>query len=341
MRFSLLRAIPLVAGFCLALTVLSCSKACAQNTTFQLPPPADAVEAMRRSYYAYDRSLPLNPVIKPLDTNASRARFHITYDSIHDQPVTTILALPKRFAPPYPVVILVHGLGGHKDSDYIRLCSEALTGQGYATLAVDSQYRGDRARPGRNFELHPDSFLTRDAIVQTVVDLRRAVDYLQTRPDIEKTKIGYLGFSMGGILGGILGGVEERIACFALIVPGGGLVNLAKKIDQYPLLKAHWPVAVTPEVIQRVEAIAEVIDPVYYVGRILPRPLLIVVAKHDEVIPAESSAVLVEASHAKAPEQVKYWDTGHAVNPTYLFDLRSFFVTQMGKRTPKVAALTP
>ena len=145
-----------------------------------------------------------------------------------------------------PAVLLMHGSGGDKDVNYIHGLSEALVRRGFITLSIDAQYRGDRVRPGRVNDIKPDSFTWRDAWVQTVIDLRRAVDYLETRPDVDKSRIGYLGVSMGGILGGILGGVEERVACFALVVPGGGFVELAKNVDKFPNLKAHWPIKVTP-----------------------------------------------------------------------------------------------
>ena len=41
---------------------------------------------------------------------------------------------------------------------------------------------------------------------------------------------------------------------------------------------------ITPDVFQRIEEIASVIDPIYFVGDILPRPLIITVGKHDELI---------------------------------------------------------
>jgi dienelactone hydrolase len=307
----------------------------AGGATFTLPPPANAAESLRLAYYAYDRSLPLNADTKPLDDSPARTRYALSYDSAHDQRVTAILALPKRFQTPFPAILLVHGSGGNKDVDYIKAASEVLTSQGYATLSIDTQYRGDRARPGKTGELQPDSYTMRDAWVQTVIDLRRAVDYLQSRPDIDKDKIGYLGFSMGGMLGAVLGGVEARVRCFFLAVPGGGIVNAVKHIDRYPLLKARFAVQITPEVMQRVEEIADVIDPIYYVGRILPRPLRIVVGKHDEIIPAEMSTALIEAAHAKEGEQVLRVDSGHVPPLTIVYDIRSFFLDNLGKPTPR------
>ena len=192
----------------------STSIARAQAPSFTLPPPASPVDALRRAFYAYDSTLALNAELKELETTAYGVRYHLAYDSANDQRVTAIFSLPRHYKEPHPAILLMHGSGGNKDVDYIHAASQMLNSQGYATLSIDSQYKGERARPGKSGELQPDSYTTRDAWTQTVIDLRRAVDYLYSRPDIDKSKIGYLGVSMGGMLGAVLGGVESRISCF-------------------------------------------------------------------------------------------------------------------------------
>jgi hypothetical protein len=145
---------------------------------------------------------------------------------------------------------------------------------------------------------------------------------------------------MGGMLGACLGGVESRVGCFLLAVPGGGLVKIAQELDKHPALKVYWPVTLTPEVMKRVEEFATVCDPVHFVGKILPRPLLIIVAKHDELIPPEASQMLVDAAHAKEGENVKRMETGHILSPAVIFDVRNFFNTHLGKRAAQTAVRT-
>jgi dienelactone hydrolase len=304
----------------------------AQVKPFTLPPPADNTEALRRAFYAYDSDLPLNATVKLLDKDAIRTRYRLDYDSAHDQRVSAIVAVPTKGTAPMPAVLLMHGSGGDKDVNYIHALSDGLVRKGFITLSIDAQYRGDRKRPGRVNDIKPDSYTWRDAWVQTVIDLRRAIDYLETRSDVDKSRIGYLGVSMGGILGGILGGVEDRVACFALVVPGGGFVDLAKNVDKFPLLKEHWPVKVTPEVIRRVEDIANVADPIHFVWQILPRPLLIVVGKHDELIPPQASAAFVAAAHADEATQVWRVESGHVPPLSVVFPVLNYLVTQLGKK---------
>ena len=300
--------------------------------TFTLPPPKDAAEARRFAFFAYDHDLALNVKATPKDANTKRKRHTITFDSAHDQRVATILSIPTAGKAPYPAVILVHGSGGNKDTSYIQWVSEALIAQGFATLSIDTQYHGERAKTGRSGEIHmPDSYTMRDAWVQSVIDLRRCVDYLQSRSDIHKTKIGYMGFSQGAMLGAVLGGVEARISAFCLAVPGGGLMQIVQNIDKYPVIKAHWPIKLTPEKWKTIAEVVDITDPIHYVGRILPRSLLIIVAKHDEIIPAEASAALVQAAGAKEPENIRRWESGHVLHPNALFDVKNFFLTTFKK----------
>lgn len=286
------------------------------------------LDDLRLAFYDYDHSLPLNAELKQLpDANSAeaalRTRWHLAYDSAHDQRVTAIFTLPKRFSPPFPAVILLAGSGGHKDSDYVRFAAELMSTLGYATLSIDAQYHGERARPNRSDDVHNIASVTeRDAWIQTVIDLRRAVDYLQSRPDIDGKRIGYLGFSEGGILGGVFIGVEPRVSCACLAIPGGGFVAWAKALGYYNEANAR-----------AIEVAAAIIDPVNFIGRFSPRPLLMLSARKDELIPRFATEALFNA--ARNPKQIIWYDSGHVLPPkALLVDAKAFFVEHLGRRTP-------
>ncbi len=285
---------------------------------------------MRRQWYHYDHDLPLNSQVEPLDTLPSARRYLVTYTSIHDQRITGILAIPLHGHAPYPCILLMHGSGGSKDTSYIKTSSIALTQLGYATFSIDAQYCGARKLPDRNGDIFlPDSYTSRDAWVQTVVDLRRAVDYLQSRNDIDGKHLGYLGFSMGAMLGSVFGGVDKRVSVFCLAVPGGALEQVVKHISQYPFLEEHWPVKVTPQVMRIVHNVTEITDPVHFVGLISPRPMFIITAKFDQVIPPESSKALVSAARVDPHLIVEQVDASHVLNPMIIFTIRAWFMKVM------------
>jgi pimeloyl-ACP methyl ester carboxylesterase len=63
--------------------------------------------------------------------------------------------------------------------------------------------------------------LYRDHVLMWSKDLGRAIDYLETRSDVDAKALAYYGYSWGGSLGAILPAVEDRIR--ASILVGGGL----------------------------------------------------------------------------------------------------------------------
>ncbi len=62
-----------------------------------------------------------------------------------------------------------------------------------------------------------------ERLIKWVKDFSRSIDYLETRTDIDTTKLGFYGHSWGGWMGGIIPAVEERLEVNILVV--GGLLG--------------------------------------------------------------------------------------------------------------------
>ena len=100
-----------------------------------------------------------------------------------------------------------------------------------------------------NFLRSPDQ--TADAYLQTVVDYRRGIDFLATRSEIDTTRIGVFGGSMGATQAMILAPIEPRIK--AVILRGPGLwadqwdppptdqVNFLPRMGDRPVLIFNGP----------------------------------------------------------------------------------------------------
>ena len=58
-------------------------------------------------------------------------------------------------------------------------------------------------------------------MIKTVKDFRRCLDYLETRTDIDASKIAYYGMSRGAVLGGFFPAVEKRLKVSVLLAAGG------------------------------------------------------------------------------------------------------------------------
>ena len=130
--------------------------------------------------------------------------------------VPTIVSRPTKSDGRRPIVIVLHGTGGSAESQIGFL--KELAAEGILGVAIDARYHGKRAGGAKgamayNFAIsrawksgkeHPFYY-------DTVWDLWRLVDYLETRPDVDAKKIGMIGFSMGGIEAWLAASVDERV----------------------------------------------------------------------------------------------------------------------------------
>lgn len=249
------------------------------------------------AYYAYDSKAPLN-------TNASTMgeygdmHYEVEFSSTHGQRVTGILSYPEQVGPPVPVVILIHGKGDHKQVDYISAGEQFIRNAGYAVLRIDLYNHGPRKYNEFDFSFDgPARYRSREVITQSVFDLRRAVDFIESREELDHNRIGYFGISLGGIIGTIFSGVDDRIKVPVNALAGGQL-NLMFGVKK--LSEEH-------------QNYLSVMDPINYVERISPRPLLMINAENDEVIPPETSRILF--NKAKEPKKIIWYEARHKTIP--------------------------
>jgi hypothetical protein len=78
----------------------------------------------------------------------------------------------------------------------------------------------ERLRPADFVRPAANTIEFSEMIVNRVTDLRHGLDYLETRPDIDMSKLGALAPSAGALLGVILGGIETRYRTFVFIGAG-------------------------------------------------------------------------------------------------------------------------
>jgi carboxymethylenebutenolidase len=111
------------------------------------------------------------------------------YTSGKDE-VSGFLALPAAKGP-LPGVIVIQEWWGL--NDWVKDQARALAKAGYAALAVDL-YRGKVA--DKQEEAHQLMMGLPDERAQR--DIQAAIDYLQKRPEVKDSKIGIIGWCMGG-----------------------------------------------------------------------------------------------------------------------------------------------
>ncbi len=249
-------------------------------------------------YYACDHTLPLeDSVVKITDTTAYDL-YHITYSSVHDRRVTALLSVPHDLPAPPPVIILLHGLGDSKTVDYVEVGNRYFLDAGYAVMRIDFCCHGERKVHDYDFDLLDGyRYWTRDIIAQTVFDLQRAVDLLEKRHDVDATHTGLFGISLGGITGTIFAAVDPRVKVPVIVLAGGQLnLMFGKK-------------ALSKET----RDFLSIIDPINFVQQIAPRPLLMINAKDDDVVPPVTSKLLYRK--ARRPKKIIWYPGRHHTIP--------------------------
>jgi len=150
----------------------------------------------------------------------------ILFESRPNFPVTGHLYLPD--GPPgakYPVILNPHGHWAWKKMEptvQSRLISQALNG--YLAFIVDSpgwSWEGTNRVERRFAGCHWDFTLTQGSANATAIyvwDLMRALDYLETRPEADLTRVGLTGASGGGLAAMYEFAADQRIKCAVPVV---------------------------------------------------------------------------------------------------------------------------
>ncbi len=305
----------------LATTAGGANPAPAGEAAARLGPPADP------RIFADDPQAPLDLQVAATDRQAGLTLQTISYASPKGGRVPALLIVPDGRGP-FAGMLFMHGAPG----DHRPMIPEAaaLARRGVVALLIDAPFsRGSRAA-------EPLAFTegNRDDQIQLIVDLRRGVDLLLSRPDVDPRRLGYLGVSYGGAMGGLLAGVEKRLAAYALVVGDGGLVSHFSASEagpgvldqQPPALARRWVAAMAP------------IEPILFVGRAAPAQLLFQNGRQDPLVPPSHARAYQEAG--SEPKTLLWYDGGHRLNAQAVRDRHAWLAARLGLG-PEPAAAEP
>ena len=212
--------------------------------------------------------------------------------------------------------LVLHGFGSNKDGGNVVTVSNLLTGLGYATLRFDMRGCGDsQGARGRTICL------------EQVEDTRAALDYLSRNENVDTRRIGVIGHSFGAAVAVYAAGVDSRIAaCVSAGGWGDGVKKFRKQHEspeawakfqgmleegrrrkargQTMMVPRYDIVPIRPELRHNLapgsilEFPFDVVESMYafrandVVGKIAPRPLLLLHPANDTVTPTEQSVDL-------------------------------------------------
>ena len=225
---------------------------------------------------------------------------------------------------PFPCVILLDITGG--DQTISRVLGTHLARHGIAGLFVQMAYYGPRRPAGSDLRLlSPDLRRTTAAVRQTVLDLRLATAWMESRPEIDGKRLGILGTSLGSFMASLAAEMEPKLGRVALLLGGGGLVD-----GYYDNPHATAYRKVFEALGGKKETLAKLIapyDPITCAANLKGRKLLMLEASHDEVVPPKMGEKLW---HASGEQEIHWYNCGHYTSVIYVADALEHIVRHFG-----------
>jgi len=289
--------------------------------------PAQDPELLR--HFDYDQTTPLNLKRIGVQHRARADVYDITYDSLKGGVVPAYLVVPKGRGP-FAAVIWGHWYWNNSSMrNRKEFLDEAvvLAQAGVVSLLTD----GPVARPGH--EAIKDPFDERNAaeFFQQVMDMRRGVDLLLARKDVDRKRIAFVGHSYNAGVGALLSGVDRRFKAFVLMA--GVLSNeVIRQIKEYQ----DYRESVGPQKVDAYNKKYSWLDQGKYVSHAAPAVVLLQFATKERFLTAERARD--QAAVVSEPKQFKLYEAEHALNAEARRDRIAFLIEQL-KLKPLSAAL--
>jgi len=265
------------------------------------------------THFAYDTSAALNLTEVSTRVQDGVIVRDITYTWSNGDIVPAYLIIPKASGK-FAGVVWGHWLmPGASNSNRDEFLQEAiaLAPSGVVSLLLDSP----QARPG--FKPTPNSVL----VAQQVVDLRRAVDLLLSRGDVDAKRIAYVGHSWDAGTGAILDALDKRLAAFVFMSGPQSMMEYVLTSDSPRMV----PMRKTTDMakVEQSMKVTSWSDPGSYADKLGPAPALFQYGLHDEEwVPLKDAKDYV--AMASEPKTVKYYEADHALNAKATADRDAF-----------------
>jgi len=252
-------------------------------------------------------------------------------------PVAVNNVVPLRvFVPasadgPVPVVLILHYWGA-TDLRSERSLALELNRSGIGAAIMTLPYHLTRTPVGRKsgeLALEPDPKRLAATMSQATLDARRAIDFLQTRPEFQKQPIGICGTSLGALVASLTYAVDDRITHATFVLGGVNLAHIiwssSLVVRQRDILRRH---GFTED--KLAEAIKS-IEPLNYLANRKPGSSFVVGGQYDTVIPKVCTDELISALDSP---KILWLDTGHYggifVQRKIMREVSKYFASEFG-----------
>jgi tRNA A-37 threonylcarbamoyl transferase component Bud32/dienelactone hydrolase len=259
-----------------------------ESSPMGIPEPCtDEIFQIYKSLYDYAET-ELDPVVELREewsrySMMEKVSFNAAYG---DERMITYLFLPRNGKRPFQTVIYWPGAAAwslrsiedYGTKDYFNWLTK------HNRAVVWPVYKRTFERP---FSAEKwTTALRRDLVLMMIKDLRRTIDYLETREEFDHAKIAMYGISWGAIYCTVVPAIEERIK--ATIVNGGGFQGLSRRLAERSQFN------LTPRI---------------------KVPVLMLSGKYDFIFPLETHTkpLFRLFGTPDKDKHLKIYDTGHAI----------------------------
>lgn len=204
----------------------------------EIPVPENTFR-IYKNQFLYDKK-DLNAVVEMKDESADDWIMEkVTFDAAYEnQRMIAYIFLPRNASPPYQTLIFFPGSYAVSLNDFaseakgnVNAYFDYVLNSGRAAV-YPIYFRTYERNDGTTSQSARESHEYTDLVIKLVRDFMRTVDYLETRDDIDTTKLGYYGHSWGGRMGAIIPAVEDRIALNILVAAGFSEIKPYPEADE-------------------------------------------------------------------------------------------------------------
>ena len=273
--------------------------------------------------------------------------FRVTYPSpitTNYEPNNTVPAdyfLPKGIKPgeKRPAVVCLHILNGK--FELVNMVCSALAKRGVPAIMIKLPYYGERSIPGGFSSFRRQGDLFCQGLLQGFEDIRRTVDFLESRPEVDPKRIGVTGLSLGAIVSARVAADEPRFSKVVIVFGGGDLPYIIENAKETGTIKEYLAKLPEKERKEFEEKIRD-IDPLTHAAKLKERAKAGMVWMYnggvDETIPPRSARKLAAAMGME--DKIKWYkDVGHysffGVLPNMLSETVEFFADDVPPPTSK------
>ncbi|MGH2872987.1 MAG: alpha/beta hydrolase family protein [Solirubrobacteraceae bacterium] len=233
----------------------------------------------------------------------------LSYSSVDGHRVPAVFAVPTALEP-RGCVIYQGGAGQTKEESPGPAVWRGLGTIGLATFTIEPRETG----LSQVLAALKTPETLRAFALDAVVDLRVGLDWLERQRACHHN-IAYMGTSFGGVIGVLLAGQDPRIKAAVLTSIGPTFkeamlvtAQAAKGSPDYPFVQVPGA-ATDPQLLARAVDILGPYDPDKWIGRIAPRPVMLIEGRFDPNVPPIDALELAAA--ARDPKTVLYFNGGH------------------------------